>query len=148
MTGSIRVVNRFSKKNHPDVIRKMITRSASPVGNPFVVGDYGDRDACCDAYEKYVNSGQIWIENEAFVEWINERVKEYVFGKDIELVCGCWPKRCHGNTLRELIIQLANQEVCENFWSWKVVERDKNNLIERMIVNVLFDEEGQPLQAP
>ena len=44
MTGSIRVVNRFSKKNHPDVIRKMITRSASPVGNPFVLGDYGDRD--------------------------------------------------------------------------------------------------------
>tara|TARA_B100001250_G_scaffold410405_1_gene436810 strand:- start:625 stop:1038 length:414 start_codon:yes stop_codon:yes gene_type:complete len=111
MTGTITVVNRFTPKAHPDVVRKLITRSASPVGNPFVVGDYGDRDACCDAYEKYVNSGQIWIENEAFVEWINERVYEYEDGKDIELVCGCWPKRCHGNTLRELIIDLANVEI-------------------------------------
>ncbi len=110
MTGTITVVNRFTPKAHPDVVRKMITRSASPVGNPFIVGVHGDRDACCNAYEEYVNSGAIWIENEAFVEWINERVWEYEDGKDIELVCGCKPQRCHGDTLMRLIIELANTE--------------------------------------
>mgnify|MGYP003141021402 CR=1 FL=1 len=147
MTGTITVVNRFTPKAHPDVVRKLITRITC-AGNPFIVGVHGDRDACCNAYEKYVNSGVIWEENEKFVKWINERCRDYIYGRDIELVCGCKPKRCHGDTLKELIIQLANQEVCENFSSWKVVRRDKNNLIESMIVNVLFDEQGQPLQAP
>ena len=111
MTGTVTVVNRFTPKEHPDVIRKMITRWGSPVGNPFVVGKDGDRDACCDAYEKYVNSGQIWVENKEFVEWINERIWEYQQRKDIELVCGCKPQRCHGDTLRKLIIELANVEI-------------------------------------
>ena len=110
MTGTVTVVNRFTPKNHPDVIRKMITRWASPVGNPFVVGKDGDRDTCCDAYEKYVFSGLIWS-NKKFVEWINERIWEYEDGKDIELVCGCKPQRCHGDSLRKLIIDLATSEI-------------------------------------
>ena len=117
MPGTITVVNRFTKKKHPSVIRKMITRSASPVGNPFVVGDYGDRDACCDAYEKYVNSGQIWVENKEFVEWITERVWEYEDGNDIELVCGCKPQRCHGDTLMRLIIEIANKGFPSISWA-------------------------------
>ena len=86
MYGTITVVNRFTPKAHPDVVRKLITRSASPVGNPFVVGVHGDRDACCNAYEKYVNSGMIWEENKNFVQWINERCWEYIDGKNIELL--------------------------------------------------------------
>jgi len=38
--GTIRVVNRWHKKKHPDVIRKKIDRK-SPVGNPFEM-DFGD----------------------------------------------------------------------------------------------------------
>ena len=140
MPGTITVVNRFTPKAHPKVVRKMITRSASPVGNPFIVGVHGDRDACCNAYEQYVNSGAIWEENKKFVQWINERCWEYIDGKDIELVCGCKPQRCHGDTLRELIIQLANKEVDEDFLSWEIVYRDKNNQLEGSITKVMSDE--------
>ena len=34
--GTIRVVNRWHKKKHPDVIRNKIDRK-SPVGNPFKI---------------------------------------------------------------------------------------------------------------
>ena len=111
MFGSIRVVNRFSKKNHPTVIRKMITRSASPVGNPFVMGQDGDRDYCLGRFGQLVKDG--WLEgkwDDKQREWMNQRAEEYLRGEDIELVCGCAPQKCHGDILRDAIIEIAERD--------------------------------------
>jgi hypothetical protein len=64
-------------------------------GNPFVVGEDGDRDTVCDSFEVYFNlkpSLQVKIPSLA--------------GK--VLGCWCFPSRCHGNHLVE---QLNEQEV-------------------------------------
>jgi ParB-like chromosome segregation protein Spo0J len=64
-------------------------------GNPFVVGEDGDRDTVCDSFEVYFNlkpSLQVKISSLA--------------GK--VLGCWCFPERCHGNHLVE---QLVEQEV-------------------------------------
>jgi ParB-like chromosome segregation protein Spo0J len=64
-------------------------------GNPFVVGEDGDRDTVCDSFEVYFNlkpSLQVKIPSLA--------------GK--VLGCWCFPERCHGNHLVE---QLIEQEV-------------------------------------
>jgi|GEM_PF-1064392 len=64
-------------------------------GNPFVVGEDGDRDTVCDSFEVYFNlkpSLQVKIPSLA--------------GK--VLGCWCFPERCHGNHLVE---QLVEQEV-------------------------------------
>lgn len=55
-------------------------------GNPFVVGEDGDRDTVCDSFEVYFNlkpSLQVKIPSLA--------------GK--VLGCWCYPERCHGNHL-------------------------------------------------
>lgn len=64
-------------------------------GNPFVVGEDGDRDKVCDSFEVYFNlkpSLQVKIPSLA--------------GK--VLGCWCFPERCHGNHLVE---QLVEQDV-------------------------------------
>ena len=118
MAGTITVVNRFTPKAHPDVVRKMITRSASPVGNPFVIGEHGDREKCCNLFERHVWSKEIWVKEwgKEAQEWLHNITWEYMCGKDIELVCSCKPKRCHGDTLKDLIIWYAGR------WDWELVE--------------------------
>lgn len=64
-------------------------------GNPFVMGEDGDRNTVCDSFEVYFNlkpSLQVKIPSLA--------------GK--VLGCWCFPERCHGNHLVE---QLNEQEV-------------------------------------
>lgn len=112
--ATIRVVGPYDAKAHPGVIRKMITRSSSPVGNPFLIGVDGDRDTVCKRFEDLV-----WIDwevhceaPEGVLDWIDRRVDEYKRGIDLELCCRCRPRAlpdvpCHGDTLRDWILWLA-----------------------------------------
>ena len=62
-------------------------------GNPFVVGEDGDRDKVCDSFKVYFNlkpSLQVKIPSLA--------------GK--VLGCWCFPERCHGNHLVEQLVDL------------------------------------------
>ena len=65
----------------------------SPYGNPYVIGNDGDRDAVCDKFEAML------LDNPQLLA----RVKTELKGKD--LVCFCAPKRCHGDTL----LRIANE---------------------------------------
>jgi hypothetical protein len=61
-------------------------------GNPFVIGQHGNRNEVCDKYEAHlnrqINLGEVTLEELAKLH-----------GKD--LVCFCAPKRCHGHTLEQ-----------------------------------------------
>ena len=119
--GTIRVVNRWHKKKHPDVIRKKIDRK-SPVGNPFKIEEGRTREDVIDAYEAFINL--FWVSHSkigfeliylsnnypSVRDWIVEVVDLYLEGKDIELQCSCKPKACHGDVLKELIIDLAERK--------------------------------------
>ncbi len=59
----------------------------SPLGNPFVIGRDGTRDEVCDKYE-------VWIDRQTQLLPLIASLK----GRD--LVCFCFPKRCHGLTVR------------------------------------------------
>ena len=60
------------------------------LGNPFIMGRDGDRDAVCDKYRIYlwreINAGRMPL----------KRLAEL---KDKRLGCHCAPLRCHGDTL-------------------------------------------------
>ena len=119
--GTIRVVNRWHKKKHPDVIRKKIDRK-SPVGNPFEMREGRTREDVIEAFEAFVNIfwlahsriglELIYISNNypSVKAWLLEVVDLYLEGKDIELQCSCKPKACHGDILKDLIIELANRK--------------------------------------
>ena len=115
--ASIRIVGPYDRKAHAGVIRKMITRSSSPVGNPFEIGIDGDRDEVCKRFEELV-----WIDWEvnceaptAVMAWMQQRINEHRKGIDLELCCRCRPKAradvsCHGETLRDWILWSAAQQ--------------------------------------
>lgn len=59
-------------------------------GNPFVIGQHGNRDQVCDlhkeALKNQIRSGDVTLEQ-----------LDSLYGKN--LVCFCAPLRCHGDTL-------------------------------------------------
>ena len=63
-------------------------------GNPYVVGEHGTRDECCDMYEKELRA------NPEAIAYVQKHLK----GK--HLLCSCKPARCHGDVL----LQIANEE--------------------------------------
>lgn len=58
-------------------------------GNPFVLGEDGDRDDVCDAYETH------YLPNKPS---INDRIDGGELTGKV-LVCHCYPERCHGDCL-------------------------------------------------
>ncbi len=58
-------------------------------GNPFVLGEDGDRDDVCDAYERH------YLPHKPSVA---ERIEAGELTGKV-LVCHCYPQRCHGDCL-------------------------------------------------
>lgn len=61
---------------------------SSDYGNPFILGEDGDRDAVCDAYEKY------YLPHKPSILKNKHKLKGKV------LICHCYPLRCHGDSLK------------------------------------------------
>jgi topoisomerase IA-like protein len=83
-----------------------ITR-AGVLGNPFVIGKDGDRNAVCDKHMEYLHNeyqkkGKIYRALLGIAE-------AYSFGLNIALVCYCAPKRCHGNNIAEAVEKISEQ---------------------------------------
>lgn len=87
----VAVYNRHHGDTPPDAL--YIDRG-TPAGNPFVVGRDGDRNECCDKFEK-------WVESDLEVK---RCIVEYCRGRD--LICSCKPKRCHG----DYCLRISNEE--------------------------------------
>lgn len=58
-------------------------------GNPFVLGEDGDRDEVCDAYERH------YLPHKPSI--VSRLDEAELTGK--VLVCHCYPQRCHGDCL-------------------------------------------------
>jgi ParB-like chromosome segregation protein Spo0J len=58
-------------------------------GNPFVLGEDGDRDQVCDAYERH------YLPHKPS---ISDRIESGDLTGKV-LVCHCYPQRCHGDCL-------------------------------------------------
>lgn len=62
-------------------------------GNPFVIGEDGDRDDVCEAYADYYLPHKKGILSSIELGQLDGKV----------LVCHCYPKRCHGDCLAEAV---------------------------------------------
>jgi hypothetical protein len=87
-------------ERHENII--IIDRSG-PWGNPYIIGEDGDREEVCDKYEWWLNE---WIKNKKEIivdgrsnKWVVQNAHT-LKGKD--LVCWCVPSRCHGSPLMKL----------------------------------------------
>ncbi len=71
---------------------------SSPLGNPFYMGNESLRDFVCDRYEAYFNAPHPIIFNDEL-----NRIVELAKTNDITLLCWCYPKRCHAETIKKYI---------------------------------------------
>ena len=84
----MRVHNKYHNTAPEDAV--YIGRG-SPYGNPFVIGQHGDREEVCKSYMFYV------LYDPERVATFTENLR----GKD--LVCFCKPAQCHGDFLLEFV---------------------------------------------
>lgn len=63
---------------------------SSKYGNPFILDQDGDRDFVCDCFEQH------YLPHKPSIEKDIPKLKGKV------LICHCFPKRCHGDTLAKL----------------------------------------------
>lgn len=62
-------------------------------GNPFILGRDGNRDECLEKYKQWVMAQPNLIKH----------IRKVLRGKD--LVCCCYPKKCHG----DILLQIARE---------------------------------------
>lgn len=88
-------MRRVFNKYHKDApLGAVYIGRGSPYGNPFVIGYDGDRDEVIAKHKEWL------LSNPELLETVRRELKN----KD--LVCFCYPKPCHGDTLSAI----ANNE--------------------------------------
>lgn len=99
--GLISVVNKYTFKG----LHAVYIGRPSPLGNPYKITDSKSRDDVIDAYERYLIGG---YESDGRIQRaINDLVEKYLAGEEINLLCFCAPRRCHGEVIREFVEKLA-----------------------------------------
>jgi hypothetical protein len=71
----------------------------TPVGNPYPLDDEADRDKVCDKYDVWFNT--VGLKDPKVLAYLNSLRLYLVKHKKIILLCWCWPKRCHGLTIKK-----------------------------------------------
>jgi len=97
----IRVLNRsmISKGgSYPPGIYTNIMRGQSVLGNPYRIGKDGDRDEVIAKYRRW-----LWAQVQAKTEVLDILQDMASYAGDINLVCCCAPKRCHGEIVKRAI---------------------------------------------
>lgn len=100
----ITVVNKYK---HTPTPNDVYIGRGSPYGNPYshmsnttALYRVANRDEAVDKYREYILEEREW--NQELANNLNELAYK-ADGKDINLVCFCAPKRCHGDVLKELL---------------------------------------------
>ena len=91
----IRIVNKKNFKGEGVYIGR-----PSPLGNPFVLGRDGNRDEVIRKYSDYITRE---IENNDKVRKELNRILELSRKGDVNLICWCAPKKCHGDVIKFII---------------------------------------------
>ena len=108
MFGDVFVVNVKSYRGECVYIgRRCGEFSGSVLGNKFKIGVDGDRGEVIEKYKvwvwgEYKKGGVVKSEIDRLVGLVRG-------GKDIYLGCWCYPKDCHGDVLKKLIVYLLNK---------------------------------------
>ena len=83
----------------------------SVLGNPYVMPDETYRDTVCDWYEDYfyetVNS--LSDKEQSFKNALNHIIDD-AKNNDVTLLCWCYPKRCHAETIKRYIEQKLEED--------------------------------------
>ena len=90
---------RDERPKYPYQIR--IDRGHSILANHYYMKSEEERDEVCDKYRDYFAIQA--HHNEAFTNALRELYKIAMKYGKLELYCWCYPKRCHGDTIKKFL---------------------------------------------
>jgi len=73
----------------------------TPLGNPYPMPLF-TRNQSCDFYNQWLHR-QIETGNSVVVDALNELLVEYKTEGEMTLLCACAPRRCHCDSIKEVI---------------------------------------------
>lgn len=85
-----------------------VWKEGSPLANPFSLQQY-TREECLNKYRSWLVEQLNDINSPQSIE-LNRLTELVLKGQDINLICFCKPKDCHGDIIKEFILknQLEN----------------------------------------
>ena len=75
------------------------------IGNPYLIGRDGNRDEVCDLYNKWFQDN---INSKKIKNYLEIIILAYIKYGKVRLFCWCYPKRCHGNTIKKYLMEEIN----------------------------------------
>lgn len=97
---------------HHDKSGEYIGRG-SPLGNPFVIGKHGTREQVIAKYRVWLQE-QIDKGNPVVLDELNRLGNKAIDEKGLALQCFCYPKPCHGEVIKEKLVQAMYNYFVEN----------------------------------
>ena len=97
----IRVLNRHKH----DISKGIYIGRGTPLGNPFRVKPWGpyERGASIPHYRKWLKD-RLRAKDPEVCGMMN-RLWRVAKAGDLDLVCSCAPKACHGHVIREVLLE-------------------------------------------
>ncbi len=78
--------------------------SHSPLANPYSIGPHGTREQVIDKYRVWLRERLSQRPRRGTIHLTVSGLVERARKERITLVCWCWPKACHAEVIRDLIV--------------------------------------------
>ncbi len=82
----------------------------SPLGNPFPLRRESERDQVIEQYAKWLND-KLTEEDNAQKQEVTRLYKKLVANGELDLVCWCAPKRCHGDVIKSVLVGMLKKKL-------------------------------------
>lgn len=100
----VRNIRTFTQDGSVSIL---VDRS-SLLGNPFHMINESERDYVCDRYKQYFER-RVHAGDRRFREELS-RIAEIAKESDVTLLCWCYPKRCHAETIKKWLDDYLKEE--------------------------------------
>lgn len=96
------MINVVNKRKHRGP--SLYIGRPSSLGNPYVIGEDGDRGEVIAKYETWLSDQ--YPRNTKVRQSIDEIYHLYKSGIDVNLCCWCAPAKCHGDVIKKFVEEL------------------------------------------
>lgn len=114
--GKITVVNKYHAipyYQHDGLYDISIMRGY-PLGNPYPIGLGRTREQVIKDYQFYIDR-EIRQGNPSIIAELDSIAYKVMQGHDVNLICCCYPKACHGDIIKKGLESAIKEHLCMPF---------------------------------
>jgi hypothetical protein len=108
--STLKVVNRYSHKGPQSNEIDIYIGRGTPWGNPFRKDKLNlDKDEAIECYKQHIYTNLKSKDTKLYNQFLE--LKELILkGYNVNLVCSCKPKNCHGDVIKTIIDRWVSKE--------------------------------------